>query len=96
MLIEHLGIEPIIIISKMDLDEDESVKQYVKDYRHGVSVVNGYGGYSKNPMSLLHTVVSAYEVQDIVQLMHESDEKAIINVIPTENFFGGFYQRPIE
>lgn len=50
----------------------------------------------KNPMSLLHTVVSAYEVQDIVQLMHESDEKAIINVIPTENFFGGFYQRPIE
>ena len=96
LVIEHLGIEPIIIISKMDLDEDESVKQYVKDYRHGVSVVNGYGGYSKNPMSLLHTVVSAYEVQDIVQLMHESDEKAIINVIPTENFFGGFYQRPIE
>ncbi|MFQ7170736.1 MAG: DUF2179 domain-containing protein [Thomasclavelia ramosa] len=42
-------------------------------------------------MSLLHTVVSAYEVQDIVQLMHESDEKAIINVIPTENFFGGFF-----
>ena len=96
LVIEHLGIEPIIIISKMDLDEDKSVKQYVKDYRHGVSVVNGYGGYSKNPMSLLHTVVSAYEVQDIVQLMHESDEKAIINVIPTENFFGGFYQRPIE
>ena len=33
LVIEHLGIEPIIIISKMDLDEDESVKQYVKDYR---------------------------------------------------------------
>ena len=75
---------------------EQIIERYVKDYRHGVSVVNGYGGYSKNPMSLLHTVVSAYEVQDIVQLMHESDEKAIINVIPTENFFGGFYQRPIE
>ena len=46
-------------------------------------------------MSLLHTVVSAYEVQDIVQLMHESDERAIINVIPYENFFGGFYQRQL-
>ena len=33
LVIEHLGIEPIIIISKMDLDEDKSVKQYVKDYR---------------------------------------------------------------
>lgn len=33
LVIEHLGIESIIIISKMDLDEDKSVKQYVKDYR---------------------------------------------------------------
>ena len=45
-------------------------------------------------MSLLHTVVSAYEVQDIVQLMHESDEKAIINVIPTENFLWRFLSTP--
>ena len=44
---------------------EQIIERYVKDYRHGVSVVNGYGGYSKNPMSLLHTVVSAYEVQDI-------------------------------
>lgn len=33
LVIEHLGIEPIIIISKMDLDEDESVKNYIEDYR---------------------------------------------------------------
>lgn len=72
------------------------VDTYVANYRHGISVVNGYGGYSKQPMSLLHTVVSAYEVQDIVQLIHQSDKKAIINVIPTENFFGGFYQEPLE
>lgn len=77
-------------------DPNQIVDMYVKNYRHGVSVMNGYGGYSKNPMSLLHTVVSAYEVQDIVQLMHEADDKAIINVIPTENFFGGFYQQPLE
>lgn len=72
------------------------VDAYVKNYRHGISVMNGYGGYSKESMSLLHTVVSAYEVQDIVQLMRSVDDKAIINVIPTENFFGGFYQQPLE
>ena len=75
---------------------DQVVETYVNNYRHGISVMNGYGGYSKKAMSLLHTVVSAYEVQDIVQLLHEADEKAIINVVPTENFFGGFYQQPIE
>lgn len=72
------------------------VDTYVKHYRHGISVLNGYGGYSKEAMSLLHTVVSAYEVQDIVLLLHEYDQKAIINVIPTENFFGGFYQAPLD
>lgn len=33
LLIEHLQIDPIIIISKMDLDIDNSVKQYIDDYR---------------------------------------------------------------
>ena len=72
------------------------VDEYVKEYRHGVSVVNGYGGYSKQNMSLLHTVVSAYEVQDIVNLIKGNDPKAIINVLTTESFYGGFYQKPIE
>ena len=75
---------------------DQIIDGYITQYRHGISVINGYGGYSKQPMSLLHTVISAYEVQDIVQLIHEIDKKAIINVLPTENFFGGFYQKPIE
>lgn len=69
---------------------------YIKEYRHGISVINGYGGYSKEPMSLLHTVVSAYEVQDIVTLIKEIDHKVIINVLTTESFYGGFYQKPIE
>ncbi|WP_294581951.1 YitT family protein [uncultured Thomasclavelia sp.] len=77
-------------------EPEKLVAAYIKQYRHGVSVLNGYGGYSKEPMSLLHTVVSAYEVQDIVQLLHEFDSKAIINVIPTENFIGGFYQAPLD
>lgn len=33
LVIEHLGIEPIIIISKMDLDDDGNVGKYIEDYR---------------------------------------------------------------
>ena len=47
-------------------------------------------------MNLLHTVVSSYEVQDIVNLIREVDCHVIINVIKTEDFFGYFYQTPIE
>ena len=39
---------------------------------------------------------SSYEVNDIVHLMREQDPHVIVNMIKTENFYGGFYQAPIE
>lgn len=47
-------------------------------------------------MCLLHTVISCYEESDIVHLIHQVDPKAIINVMRTENFYGGFYQAPLD
>ncbi len=40
--------------------------------------------YSKAKMYLLHTVVSSYEVNDIVHLMREVDPKVIINMVKTK------------
>ena len=75
---------------------EEIVAAYIASCKHGISVMNGYGGYSKRPMSLLHTVVSAYEVQDLADYLRQIDKRVIINVIPTESFFGMFYQKPME
>ncbi|MCR6515940.1 YitT family protein [Clostridium sp. LY3-2] len=75
---------------------EKVLESYIKNYRHGVSVMEGYGGYSKVHMSLLHTVVSYYEVSDITMLIRNVDPKAIINVLNTEEFYGGFYRRPLE
>lgn len=72
------------------------IQAYVKQYRHGISKVEAVGGYSHKKMYLLHTVVSSYEVNDIVHLMREVDPHVIVNMIKTENFYGGFYQAPIE
>ena len=72
------------------------IQEYIKQYHHGISYVNAVGGYSRKNMYLLHTVVSSYEVNDIVHLMRESDPHVIVNMIKTENFYGSFYQAPIE
>lgn len=77
-------------------NSDAVVQAYIQHCRHGISVLDGYGGYSGQKISLLHTVVSSYEVQDIVHLLRQVDPKIIINVLPTETFFGRFYQKPIE
>lgn len=72
------------------------IKAYIGQYRHGISCVDAVGGYSHKKMNLLHTVVSSYEVPDIVALMREEDPHVIVNMIRTENFYGGFYRAPIE
>lgn len=75
---------------------EEVIKAYVAEYRHGISCVDAVGGYSHRKMYLLHTVVSSYEVSDIVALMRTVDPHIIVNMVKTENFYGGFYQAPIE
>lgn len=74
----------------------EIIESYINNYKHGISCVEAMGGYSKKRMSILHTVVSSYEVSEVVSLMKEVDPNIIINVLQTENFYGSFYQQPIE
>ena len=50
---------------------EEIMKAYIRSYRHGISCVDAIGGYSHKKMNLLHTVVSFYEVSDIVHLMRQ-------------------------
>lgn len=75
---------------------DQVVKEYVGACRHGISVVEGRGGYSGKKMGLLHTVVSTYEVHDILQHLKAIDPAVIVNVMPTESFVGSFYQKPLD
>ena len=63
--------------------------------RLGVSP-SAVSGYSHKDMSVLHTVISSYEESDIVHLILQVDPHAIINVLRTENFYGGFYRAPLD
>lgn len=74
----------------------EVVKEYVSFCKHGISVMDGYGGYSGQKMSLLHTVISSYEIQDVIYHLKKVDPKIIVNVMPTESFVGSFYQKPLD
>ena len=75
---------------------EEVIRAYTANCPHGISCVEAIGGYSHKKMHLLHTVVSSYEVSEIVALLREQDPQIIINMMKTENFYGGFYQAPME
>ena len=70
---------------------DEVMTAYVNHFQHGISCAEVVGGYSREKMYLLHTVVSTYESQDIIRLVCEVDPGAVINVFHTLNFVGGWW-----
>lgn len=75
---------------------DEVIDAYINNFRHGLSCAKAFGGYSKKEVTVIHTVVSSYEVPEIVELLKATDPCIIINSFKTEEFYGGFYQAPLE
>ena len=73
---------------------EDVMQSYLKNIRHGLSCVDAIGGFSREKMYLLHTVISSYEVMDAVAVIKEADPRAIINQISTENFYGRFHREP--
>ena len=73
---------------------DDVMEAYLKSIRHGISCVEAIGGFSREKMYLLHTVLSSYEVIDAISVIKEADPRAIINQISTENFYGRFHRVP--
>lgn len=75
---------------------EEIIEAYVNNFRHGISCIDAIGGYSKSKMCVLHTVISAYEVKDVISLLKEVDPYIIVNLFKTDQFVGRFYQAPID
>lgn len=74
----------------------EVIDAYIARYRHGISCLDAVGGYSSKKMYVLHTVISYYEIRDIIQLMRSVDPHIIINLLKTQQFYGGFYRAPVD
>jgi uncharacterized membrane-anchored protein YitT (DUF2179 family) len=61
---------------------------------HGATSFQGLGNYEKTGRTMLYSVVSANEVDDLVRAIRRVDEKVFINVLKTEQIDGSFYLRP--
>lgn len=76
--------------------KDEVVDTYLEKFHHGITVLDGYGGYSHHPVSYLTAIVSSYEVGDVLETLKETDPKIIVSVTKVENFIGRFYNKLLD
>lgn len=61
---------------------------------HGATIMKGEGSYEGHERSVVYSVVSSYECQQVITAIKAVDEKAFINAIKTEKLQGHFYHKP--
>lgn len=77
-------------------DPEPIIETFMETCHHGMSIFEGYGGYSHSKIYVCKAVVSTYEVQDVIYNVRQTDPKVIINTYHTANFYGRFYQKPLD
>lgn len=63
---------------------------------HGATILAGEGSYEHCERDIVYSVVSKEESKTVVRAVKDTDERAFVNAIRTEELFGRFYQRPTE
>lgn len=63
---------------------------------HGATILEGEGSYAKSSRSLVYSVVSSAEIGKVIKVVKETDPKAFINSVKTEQISGRFYQKPTD
>ena len=85
-----------IMLQIFTKEKDKVIQAYCDNFHHGITSMDGIGGYSKKPVSMLTAIVASYEVDDIIEKLRETDPKIIINATKSEKYVGRFYTAPIE
>lgn len=85
------------ITVEITTDDPEPVTEaFISNFRHGMSVVDAYGAFSKKHFYICKAVVSSYEEADVVDCIRSINPNVIINSYKTNHFYGSFYHKPIE
>ena len=74
----------------------EVARAYTDTLHHGASIIDATGAFSGEPVGIIHTVLSTYEVGDAIRLIRFVDPRAVVNVLKTDDFVGNFHRAGID
>lgn len=82
----HQKVTAMIVTVKPEEVTAEIAQRMVR----GMTLLPSVGGYSKREGKMIMMVITRYEMYDLDQIVHEIDEDAFINILPTHSVFGRF------
>lgn len=63
---------------------------------HGATILEGEGSFAHSSRSLVYSVVSSAESGKVIKVVKETDPRAFVNLVKTEQISGRFYQKPTD
>lgn len=82
----HIKLTMQIVTSRGEIIREELLKSV---YR-GITITEGFGGYTKETKHILMMVVTRYETTQIKKIVRNHDDKAFINIFETVEVDGQF------
>ncbi|MDL4839655.1 YitT family protein [Aquibacillus rhizosphaerae] len=82
----HIKLTMQIVTSK----GDDIRKELLESIYRGITVMDGYGGYTEDKKQILMMVVTRYETIQIKEVVRKHDQKAFINIYETVEVDGEF------
>lgn len=82
----HIKLTMQIVTSQGELIR----KELLESVYRGITIMDGYGGYTQEPKQILMMVVTRYETIQIKKIVRNLDESAFINIYETVEVDGEF------
>jgi len=82
----HIKLTMQIVTTKGELIR----KDLLESIYRGITITEGFGGYTQETKQILMMVVTRYETMQIKKIVTSHDEKAFINIFETVEVVGQF------
>lgn len=83
---DHIKLTMQIVTSKGEVIR----KELLESIYRGITIMEGYGGYSQEKKQIIMMVVTRYETTQIKKIVRKHDENAFINIFETVEVDGVF------
>ena len=82
------GLNPKKAITIVSLKQDEIAERISIEMNRGVTVLTGYGYYTKEPKEILYTVITKQEVPTLKKIIRKTDKDAFVTIHDARDVFG--------
>lgn len=82
----HIKLSLMVVTTKGEALKNELIGSLIR----GITVMNGYGGYSNNENKVLYTVITRYELALVKSLIKNVDPNAFVSISETNEVMGNF------